>query len=98
MTHLCFFEQCDRWRTKCENGEADWHEMMANRKPISQEKFIDSVDIKTAPFLDEDETLDDFTADDPQSGYYESTLRGKPLYFVQKAGFEFIFTLSGNSP
>lgn len=97
MATLEYFQQSDRWRTKYANGEADWHQMMANRKPIDQAEFLSRVDIETAPFLDDDETLDDFTSDDPESGYYASTVHEQDLCFVQTSGFEFIFTLDGEN-
>lgn len=63
--------------------------MMAAREPISRMMFLRAVG--RPPFLDEDETLDDFMVGDPEAGTYRALVWDQPVYFVQMAGFEFIF-------
>lgn len=83
-----FFDQCDRFR-RCIGGEADWQEMMRRKKRISQsefERFVDPSDM-----LDADETLDDWVATSGGTEFFRSAIGDETVYFMQAAGFEFIF-------
>lgn len=84
-----YVNQCDRLRRNCVRGEEFWQAMMRAREPISRMMFLRAVG--TVPFLDEGETLDDFMAGDPEAGTYRALVWNQPVYFVQVAGFEFIF-------
>ena len=98
MSKQSYFTQCDKWRRNFTNGESNWQEMMANRTAIDESEFLDCVDIETSAFLDEDESLEEFMRDDPESGFYASSIKGNVLYFIQTCGFEFIFTTNGDCP
>ena len=89
MAKAKYFMQCDRMRMK-PNGEAIWREMMKKRRTVEQSTFERNVDPKD--LLDEDETLSDFIAGDPEAVFYKSDVRGIKVWFIQMAGFEFIFT------
>jgi hypothetical protein len=86
---LPYLGQCDKLRRK-DGGEEYWQEMMSNKKEVDIEEFEDNTDFKA--ILDEDEeTTEGFTSDDPDSKAYKSEWNKKPAYFLQTAGFEFIF-------
>lgn len=95
-TQFTYFNQCDRWRTKYSEGEKHWQEMMDKKVKIDAELFLYLTD--TEGLLDEDETVYDFVADDPDHGFYVSTANSKPVTFIAHAGFEFIFTEDGDAP
>lgn len=82
-----YHNQCDRFR-RTEQGESDWHEMMGNKSIVDNGYFLSVCDWSS---FSDDETLDQFTADDPDSACYSSKFRDTSCYFVQTAGFEFIF-------
>ena len=83
-----YMGQCDKLR-RTEQGERYWQEMMDHRTPISEEEFLAHVD--PSPLLDEDETwaewLENNRQQDPDLMFY----RSGAAYFVQTAGFEFIW-------
>ena len=81
-----FVATCDRFR-KTPGGEEKWQDMMAKAKEISEEEFLENVDVW--PVLDEDETWEEF-ADNMREDlkFYES----ENFYFFQHAGFEYIWT------
>ena len=83
-----YLGQCDRLRM-C-GDEESWQTMMAQKQPISKEEFETRCDL--SQLLEDDETLDDFIAGDPDAAFYKSVWGDKPAYFIQTAGFEFIFT------
>ena len=91
-----YFMQCDKWRRLGDKEEQAWHEMIRNKQAISQEGFVDRVEINH--LLEEGESLDEYVADDPEHGFYLSAVNGMPVYFLQHSGFEFIFTPKGNNP
>lgn len=93
---LDYFNQCDRWRIGNDEGERLWHLMMANSEPIANEVMKKAADLYQ--LLDEEETLEDFMADDEGSACYRSGFEGVTVLFVQSSGFEFIFTEDGKSP
>lgn len=93
---LDYFNQCDRWRIGNDEGERLWHLMMANAEPISNSSMKKGADLYQ--LLDEEETLEDFMADDEGSSCYRSSFDGVTVLFVQSSGFEFIFTEDGKSP
>jgi hypothetical protein len=88
-----FIGMCDKLRMDCEQNEEHWHEMMANKREIPTEFFIDSVDM--TPILDEDETPEEFIEynkmSDDTSAAYVSNWGDKEAMFFQTAGFEYIF-------
>jgi len=95
---LIYLGQCDELRRQCfpssmagtSRGEDLWQRMMLLRQSISLEEFEDACDI--SDLLDEDETLEQFLADDPKSGAYLSYWGNQKCMFIQSSGFEFIFT------
>ena len=94
-----YFNQCDKWRTQFENGEANWQEMMANKEPLSLEQFGKVVDYDTFFDPDDDEdNIENYIWDDPDSGFYRSEVNGTKVLFFQTSGFEFIFTQDGEEP
>lgn len=86
---LPYLGQCDRVR-KSAGGEAFWQQLMKERQPVDCEELAEVVDLSTFP-LDDGETFEQWLADnqraDPDTGCY----RSGPYYFIQTAGFEFIF-------
>lgn len=97
MEKLEFFNTCDRWRIKFKHGEDNWQIMMANKEPISKGALEMIIDL-SGIMDEEDETLDDFIANDPDSSFYRSNIEGVKVAFFQTAGFEFIFTEDGLDP
>lgn len=91
-----YFNQCDRWRINFENGESNWHIMMAEKEAINMNAFNKMVNGEA--ILDEEETFYDFICGDPDSGCYKSVIDDGVVFFIQTAGFEFIFTPDGNEP
>jgi hypothetical protein len=88
-----YIGQCDRLRQA--GDEDSWQKMMASMEPISIEEFMDSTNFED--ILDEEEEmtpeqqLRDWMADDPEAACYRSYWKNKPAFFLQKAGFEFVF-------
>ena len=66
---------------------------MRQAKPVSAKAFLAHVDM--TPLLDEGETAQSFLAEalrsDPGAGVYRSWWGGMRCWFLQAAGFEFIF-------
>ena len=85
---LTYIGQCDQLR-KLPQGEQYWQRMMALKKPVSLHTFEEVCD--TSALLDEGEGLEQFLADDPDSGIYTSFWGDRECMFVQTSGFEFIF-------
>ena len=80
-----FVGQCDRLR-RTPGGEDKWQEMMKSRREISEEDFLQHVD--PTPLLDEDETWEQWKESAGEDlAFFESDYE----YFVQVAGFEFIW-------
>ncbi|NIT79663.1 MAG: hypothetical protein GWN58_33435 [Anaerolineae bacterium] len=84
-----YLGQCDRLRKQGPKNEANWQEMMKQKKPISMSTFKSKADYKA--ILDEDETLKDFIAGDPDAGFFQSVWGNKKCVFLRTAGFEFIW-------
>jgi hypothetical protein len=89
-----YIGQCDRVRRKNASNEQKWHAMMGCAEPISFQTFLASVDM--TPMLDEDDTPTNWIADhlrsDPTTKAYRSWWGTERCWFIQTAGFEFIFT------
>lgn len=87
-----FHLPCDRFRVTVE-GENTWQSMMQAAKTCTLKQFLSNCD--PAKMLDEDETLDDWLntakSEDSTTAMYKSVLDTQVLYFIQTAGFEFIF-------
>lgn len=102
----------DDGRVGCEHGEAIWQLMMESAKKIDMDDFLSKADIWTHIDMDdydvsEEDSLDLSSqrdaleaelASDPDSACYESKVEGKTILFFQTAGFEMIFTESGQDP
>lgn len=86
--YLSYFGQCDKIR-KTPDGEIFWHKMMDNKIKISKSEFLKNVNI--LDILDEDGTLEEFIAGDPDSYYAKSNVDGEIVYFLGTHGFEFIW-------
>lgn len=86
--HL-YIGSCRRVREGLPRGEELWQAMMATRQPIGWGEFEAACD--TRAMLAEGESLYEFAADDVGAGCYRSQWAGGGVYFVQRAGFEFIF-------
>lgn len=63
--------------------------MIAQATPIGASEFKRLCRLET--LLDEDETLEEFMADDETAGLYKSVWGGGSCLFIQTSGFEFIF-------
>ena len=93
MSQAQFLGTCDRVR-RTDEGEADWHIMMAYRVEISQDEFLSSVAFTGV--LDEGETFDEFTEiaereGDPCRFFKTEMPDGLTRFHIQQAGFEWIF-------
>ena len=88
MKQFIFLGPCDRLRMA--GGEEHWQQMMLEKAPISIDQFARDRDLLT--LLEDDETLEDFIASDPESGFYTSIWGDQPCRFIQTCGFEFVFT------
>ena len=91
-----YLGQCDRVRRISASNEEKWHQMMGCAEKVPTKTFLDHVDF--SPLLEEDEpehTADRYIADakreDPTTGTYRSWWGDKRAWFLQTAGFEFIF-------
>lgn len=88
---LCDFKgSCDRFR-RTEQGEKVWQEMMKTRQEITEEEFLENVNVED--ILDEDETWEQYKEVAEMEGdpvrMYKSEQEN--IYFFQHAGFEFIW-------
>jgi hypothetical protein len=88
-----YIGQCDRVRRKNASNEHKWHAMMGCAEPISFQTFLAHVDM--APMLDEDETPSNWITEhrrsDPSTQAYRSWWGTERCWFIQTAGYEFIF-------
>lgn len=85
---LSYLGQCDKLR-RIAQGEQLWQQMLLLKAPVSIDTFKHLCQLEE--LLDEDETLEDFLADDPSSGLYASFWGEQRCLFIQTSGFEFIF-------
>jgi hypothetical protein len=87
-----FHLPCDRMRVTPE-GENLWNAMMQSAKRCTMKHFLFNCD--PAKLLDDEETFDDWwtaaKTEDTTTALYKSVLDDQVLYFIQTAGFEFIF-------
>lgn len=83
-----YFGQCDKIR-QTERGEEFWQQMMFYKQTISKKVFLTYVD--PSIILDEHETIEQFIAADPESCFYASWVKDTYIFFLQTAGFEFIW-------
>ena len=88
-----YIGQCDTLRKMGEQNESYWQTMMSNKQKITFEEFMNGVDMNK--LLDDDENPIDFIKDsvnsDSTTTAYVSNWGDKETYFLQTAGFEFIF-------
>jgi len=56
-----YIGQCDILRHKSDTNELYWYDMMKNKREITFERFLNSVDF--TPVLDEDETAEGYIRD-----------------------------------
>lgn len=83
-----FFDQCDRFRCN-PRREGQWQSMMRNKKKITQQEFERHVD--PSGILDPGESLTDWISTSGDGQFYKSQIGDETVYFIQAAGFEFIF-------
>jgi len=93
MSRAKFIGTCDRVR-RTDEGEADWHTMMAYRVEIQEDEFLSSVLV--FDMLDDGETFQDFTdtaegEGDPCRFFKTEMPDGMTRFHIQQAGFEWIF-------
>jgi hypothetical protein len=88
-----YIGQCNIVRSKNTSNEAKWQAMMKCARPVSAKTFLENVDISY--LLDEGETAEEWiseqTKQDSSTGFYRSRWGAEPAWFIQTAGFEFIF-------
>ena len=83
-----YYLLCDKL---CElEGVEVKNQMIEDAVEVSEEEFIENCAYSRD--LLEYETIN--YQSDPGLGFYKSEVKGVPCYYVQYAGFEFIFTLS----
>lgn len=95
MTHR-YSIQCDKLQRDIPNGEAIWATLMYHARRVDPLQMLEAVDMSS--FLDEDESFEDYIADDPEAACYLYEHEGEQVYFLQHAGFESFFTLDGKPP
>lgn len=84
-----FYLLCDKL---CDlEGVEVKNQMIADAVPVSKEEFIESCAYAESLLVYETMT----SQSDPSMGFYKSVVKGVPCYYVQYAGFEFIFTKGG---
>ena len=83
-----FIGTCDRVRRK-PKGEDFWQCMMGSRKKTSEREFLRNVDLRD--MLDADETWKEWK--ESQADIIKYYKAEDNVYFLQTAGFEFIFKL-----
>lgn len=88
-----YIGQCNIVRRCGPEHEERWQHMIASSKSVPLDEFVEKVDM--TPLLDEDDTpasyLRDATRADPTTRTYRSVWGDQACYFLQTAGFEFIF-------
>lgn len=88
--------QCDRLQMKVEYGREIWNSLIASATRIQPAEFVAACDLDG--LLDEEETLEDYVASDPDWACYRSDTAQGQVYMLQTAGFEFFFTPDGLVP
>jgi hypothetical protein len=87
-----FYLLCDKL---CQlKGVETKNQMIADATEVSYEEFVENCSY--AESLLEYETIN--PQSDPGMGFYKSKVDRTPCYYVQYAGFEFIFTLGNSNP
>ena len=85
--------QCDLVRRKSASNESKWQAMMGCAEPVTADVFLANVDI--SDLLDDGETAREWIAEqrrqDPSLGFYRSWWGPERAWFIQVAGYEFIF-------
>jgi|GEM_PF-5062197 hypothetical protein len=93
-TKYQFLGVCDRVRCASNQNENWWHEMIRNKRKISDNEFI--MNVNMSQMLDDDELPQQWVKDkhkeDPEASAYSSNWGNKNAMFFQVAGFEFIYT------
>lgn len=88
-----YLGQCDRVRRASAENEQKWHTMMGVSEKVPVSTFLKQVDF--TPLLEDDETAQRYIAhaakQDASTATYRSWWGGKRCWFLQTAGFEFIF-------
>jgi len=88
-----YIGQCDLLRRKGASNEQKWHAMMSCAEPVSFKTFLAHVDM--TPMLDEDDTSSNWITEhrrsDPSTQAYRSWWGTERCWFIQTAGYEFIF-------
>jgi len=84
-----FLGSCDRIR-QTEAGESLWQWMMKHKQEISEEEFLENVNIKDV--LDKDENWKDYKENAELEGEPLRFYKSGNVYFFQHAGFEFIWS------
>ena len=88
IKEFSYLGQCDRVR--CDDvGENRWQRMVTNHSKVSMDEFLSRC--QTEALLDEDESIEDFIAADPDSYFAKSWWGDQECYYIMTHGFEFIF-------
>lgn len=88
--------QCDRLQMNVEHGREIWNSLIASATRIQPAEFVAACDLEG--LLDEEETLEDYVASDPDWACYRCETAQGQVYMLQTAGFEFFFTPDGAVP
>ena len=80
-----FYLMCDKLCNL--KGVEVKNKMVADAKKVSKSEFI-----KNCNYAKELISYEEDFRDDPDHGYYKSFVGTDPCYYIQYAGFEFIFT------
>ena len=88
MKKYKFIGSCDRFR-KSTCGEAEWQEMMKNKRAVSEKNFLKLVNIKE--LLDKDEKWSDYKNTLIKEGENPKFFISGKYAFFQHSGFEFIW-------
>lgn len=84
-----FYMLCDKL---CQTeGVEVKNQMIKDAEPVSREEFIENCAYAESMLYYQQISKET----DPSMGFYKSEVKGIPCYFVQYAGFEFIFIKNG---
>lgn len=86
-SQFIYFGQCDRLR-KC-GYEQNWQKMMDDARPVSQQEFLNNVDV--SDLLDQNESPEEWLQNFKSPQFLKSFWLNKTCYFIAANGFEFIF-------
>lgn len=84
-----FLGVCDKIR-RTPDGERFWQAMMGAARAVDPQDLLDRIDLSAV--LDPDETADQWLDALQPERFCTSTVDGAAVWFIQAAGFEYVWT------